>query len=479
MRLKKRDLPARLLKHGWLCHRCVKEKFLSSQINDSGQESTCSYCGFRGNSLALNEVADRFELAFKQHFYQTRLQMSLFESTLQDGEDDWWEPEGEPVLAVIQEAGEIGEEIAKDIRQILHERYRFNDASGFDAESYYAEKEVGLGRLNSEWSKFEKRLKAESRYFNRASAETLSRIFEHIGELQTVDGCRVIVEAGPGTDFNTLYRARVFQSDGKLSGAITRPDLEIGSPPSCSARAGRMNAHGISVFYGATDSEAALAEIRPFVGSKVVVAKFEIIRHLRLLNLERLKSLNVQGSVFDPTFLERLQKAEFLADLSRRMTMPVMPDEEILAYLPTQAVADFLANESDPVLDGIIYPSAQAAKSSQNVVLFHKSALVETLDLSEGTEFEVQLYLQRESDEEDTEYAVVEITPSQPSTQVEQTLPANPPVPSYSTSRRPALKIDCSSLKVCHIKGVRFYTEDHPVYRIRTDTDHFLFRKQS
>ncbi|MFK4535162.1 hypothetical protein ABIA00_003345 [Bradyrhizobium ottawaense] len=51
----------------------------------------------------------------------------------------------------------------------------------------------------------------------------------------------------------------------------------------------------------------------------------------------------------------------FLRTLSARITRPVMPDDEHFEYLATQAVADFLATESSVPIDGIIFPSVQAA----------------------------------------------------------------------------------------------------------------------
>jgi hypothetical protein len=65
------------------------------------------------------------------------------------------------------------------------------------------------------------------------------------------------------------------------------------------------------------------------------------------------------GSLFDPSFMGRLQKAKFLEGLSDRISAPVLPDDEPLEYLPTQALADFLATEMNPPLDGIIYRSVQ------------------------------------------------------------------------------------------------------------------------
>jgi hypothetical protein len=160
-----------------------------------------------------------------------------------------------------------------------------------------------------------------------------------------------------------------------------------------------MNAAGISVFYGATSPIVAIAEVRPPVGSRVLVARFDVIKPLTLLDLEALELIaDPQGSRFDPNHVRELELAAFLRGLSDRITRPVMPHDEPREYLPTQAIADFLANLSDPCLDGIIYPSSQVprrlpalrraalladglgnASIGRNVVLFHKSARVEAL----------------------------------------------------------------------------------------------------
>jgi RES domain len=72
-----------------------------------------------------------------------------------------------------------------------------------------------------------------------------------------------------------LYRARVFFQDmAKFEEAMKRPDRDIGPPPPSVAVAGRMNAAGISVFYGATHPGVALAEVQPPVGSKSIDRRF-------------------------------------------------------------------------------------------------------------------------------------------------------------------------------------------------------------
>jgi hypothetical protein len=154
----------------------------------------------------------------------------------------------------------------------------------------------------------------------------------------------------------------------------------------------------------------ALAETRPPVGSRVMIGRFQITRPLKLLDVEALRSIYVEGSIFDPTYIERLKKAKFLASLSSQITKPVMPDDEPFEYLVTQGIADYLATKKEPNLDGIIYRSVQHGRSKRNVVLFHRSARVESLDLPRGSEISAHLY--EHSDEGTTpDYWVFEQVP--------------------------------------------------------------------
>jgi hypothetical protein len=140
-----------------------------------------------------------------------------------------------------------------------------------------------------------------------------------------------------------------------------------------------MNAHGIGVFYGATDPLIGLAEVRPPVGSKVVVGRFELLRPLQLLDIDALQSVNAEGSIFDRDYVRRKRRAAFLRWLSRRITQPVMPDDEPFDYLPTQAIADSLAAEATPPLDGILYPSVQGKEGKLNVVFLMTPFLMITI----------------------------------------------------------------------------------------------------
>jgi hypothetical protein len=330
-----------------------------------------------------------------------------------------------------------------------------------------------------DWRSFENSLKTEARFFSRTAANHLTSIFDGIGELQTRDGRPLVVDAGPGTDFHTLYRARVFQSDDKLEAALGRPDIHLGSPPAPLAAAGRMNARGISVFYGANNQKAAIAEVRPPVGSQVAVAQFEIIRKLRLLDLTALSDVRVTGSIFDFGLAGRMEGAVFLRSLSGRITRPVMPDDEPFEYLATQAIADFLATEASVPIDGIIFPSVQAAGDVLNVVLFHKAARVEAMNVPEGTEISASTGRWTEDGWEE-DYEVLEKVPplhrevdkneQEPGwpdfAAIAEAIPLDPRDADW---RDASLRIVSESIEVHRVKRVEFATDEFTVKRHRRE----------
>ena len=346
--------------------------------------------------------------------------------------------------------------------------------SPFSDDSFYEEKGVSEWSWKFEWDNFERSLKSEARFFSRSAAAYLASVFVGIDKMVTHDGSPIIVDAGPSTAFNKIYRARVFQSHDKLKEALCYPDKQLGPPTMPNANAGRMNARGISVFYGANEAQVAIAEVRPPVGSQVAVARFEIIRRVRLLNLAGLTSVNACVSIFEVDSVQRLERASFLRTLTERMTRPVMPDDEAFEYLPTQAVADFLATENDPTVDGVLFPSAQAAGAALNIILFHKAALVEAIDFPNGTEISASTGLHG-SDGWEPWYSVSEKVPLKEKGDTDESalfsaaLFVDASRDLRSDSREPTLRIDLDSIKVHVVNKVQFECEEHNVHRHRSE----------
>lgn len=468
-----------------ICCDCVGEAHLSNEIEQNGEEGECSYCDEMEKSWTIKELSDSIEVAFEHHFIRTPVGPDSWQERMQaESESDYfWYREGEPVLDVIVNLAEISEEAANDVLEILAGRHydrhlaKIGEESEFDDNSHYEPRGASDENWQWEWKNFEQSLKSEARFFSRAAAEYLASIFDGIDELKTRNDGQIVVNAGPGTEFDHFYRARVFQSKDILQEALCHPELHLGPPPGRFAASGRMNARGISVFYGATDAEAALAEVRPPVGSDVVVAKFFIVRPLRLLDLSALEGVDEEGSFFDPLYKHRLERAAFLRSLGRRITRPVMPDDQDFDYLVTQAIADFLATENKPQLDGIIFESVQS-KSGRNVVLFHKAARVEEIEYPEGTEIKADSgYWTDDGWEQD--YSITVLLPHQgtPDTHRERDiswLNFNSLPLGENDPREITLRVDAISVSVHHIDRVQVHHTSQNVSRLTMERPSWL-----
>ena len=145
----------------------------------------------------------------------------------------------------------------------------------------------------------------------------------------------------------------------------------MGPPPSHLARAGRMNPAGISYFYLALEKETALAEVVSGSPCSAAIARFDISRDLRVLDLTNIPTL---PSIFDYSRRKEREGLIFLHKFVNEITKPVRKDgHEHIEYVPSQVVSEYFAlvfqiNEGQH-LDGILYPSA-VRKNGRNLVLF-------------------------------------------------------------------------------------------------------------
>ncbi len=364
-----------------LCWECIADPVLRQWVKDNGHAGRCTFCDKRRVACTMPEVAREIDDTLREFYRPAEETAHIVEES--DNPQYW--ADGQDATEVIEEAAGVERSVAEAIDSYMSEDESRDVRDGADAFyggtllehiAIYPHEFMGI------WLDFEMRLKHEVRFFDEAGRHSLDELF---AELPSIAGGKAIVTVDPGADFSTLYRARIADQKSDAEAILRNPGLHLGPPPVHRARAGRMNPIGIPAFYGAFSADAAIAEVRPPVGSTVAVGKFILLRTVRLLDVSFLPFAYHDESIFSPSYDHLRNKVGFLEKFHRRISRPVLPSDEALEYLPTQAVAAYVQNVMG--LDGMIYGSTQVGaerdvteqveRSLCNVVLFGDAARVQ------------------------------------------------------------------------------------------------------
>ena len=309
-------------------------------------------------------------------------------------------------------------------------------------------------RMPGNWSLIKSILESENRFYNSSVIDAFEHIFgdpnssenEEFYERLYSDES-VVKEISHDTKFD-IFRARDFGSYQNAAKALLIPERDLAGPPSRIARAGRMNADGISVFYGARSKKVALAEIRPPVGSRVVISRFRAVkeRTIRLLDVQGLRIAYEKHGSADQS---KNEAVEFIENFSKQVKMPVVPENESAEYIITQVIADYLSARIDWNIDGLIYNSAQTnAKNHENIVLFHKSSKVRDLE-----EDETDMLMNRIKSKK-FDVGGSEMTKEKRNDLLKSVAPDT-----RNDSRGPTLEVDVGSISLYRVKDAKFGTD--------------------
>lgn len=438
------------------CSDCLSEAYLRDKAadNDVGE---CDYCDQSLPVMDMDELLELCETAIYDFFRPIEQPSSVVHHR--------YPPVGESLYDVLDKILGSDQRLLSDLHECLLESWRDSDTDG---DPYFVEETEASPEMTQGWRKMEYSLEFESRLANPMVGKMLAMVFDGIEELRSADDRSAIVSAGQGHRVSSFQRGRVFQDDQSMVEALKHPERHLGPVPRGKGSHGRMNAKGISVFYGATDDHTAIAEVRPPVGSTVVTARFDVIRPLRLLNLNDLATIRPHRnlSYFNPVRKRLSEQCAFLKTLQQQLTMPVMPDWAESGYLITQAVADFLATHEELNLDGILFPSAQGPRDEslgQNVILFHKASGVERIEAADEAE-SVTLW---DADEDRWVYYP----------EVWEAEPKSESVDKYSSSitlvqpPEPSLRLARDCIMIHRIEGIRFTTDADPVRYVPWSAD--------
>jgi RES domain-containing protein len=348
----------------FVCADCVDDEYLKDVIHKNVAKRQCDYCGRRTRSRSAAPILSLMESIGSTVAY-------YFNEPTQAGVP--W-AEGAFIFeptdtrnALISISLDCHDQLFEDIADAF-----INDAWVTAAGGHWSSTHPHEDFLDS-WWRFVQIVKHEVRYFFQEDSGIdpkdcepgrynpqylLPAIGSFVEELNLI----MTLDAG-----SSLFRVRERAEDDTWE----LDPKELGAPPSNLARAGRMNPAGISYLYLAFDQQTAFAETLSSPPCSAAIARFEVLRDLKVLDLSNLPAL---PSIFDDEQRWERERLLFLRQFVEGISKPVRKDgREHVEYVPSQVVSEYFAHVFNyverPSLDGLIYPSA-VRPGGQNLVLF-------------------------------------------------------------------------------------------------------------
>lgn len=135
--------------------------------------------------------------------------------------------------------------------------------------------------------------------------------------------------------------------------------------PNHSTNSTRMSPAGIPLFYGADDTDTALAEVAPADPREFfTVGQFATTAPMTVIDLTYVPAV---PSIFDPELGRWQGQLSFLNDLVEELRQPVAPVRSNLDYVPTQVFCEYFLRTfkiEDPVIHGLARKSPATADST-------------------------------------------------------------------------------------------------------------------
>jgi hypothetical protein len=351
-----------------ICYECFDDEHLRERVRREGAIDECSVCEEQREGISVERLGKILEpimrdcLRLGDSVREIDVDGRLYYRQLGDSLSGW-------VQEFLGQYFGFENEIVDAI--VAADDYDPRDGDGpfWDDMQSYERVQYLPGDYHDRWKETLADVKHRRRFFSEKARLFFTELFDGVEDLY-VPGKRrapVVRRLGAGT---RLFRSRVVTSASKFKEMLADPLKHIGPPPAADARAGRMNAEGVSVFYGSLKAETCLAEMRSAIGNDIALIELETTRKLRVLDFSRLdrarSSKNL--SFFQPDFRAETARRQFLRLLHALIAQPITPGRES-DYLITQTMAEFLSHVLKPPFDGIMFQSAQR-RGGTNVVLF-------------------------------------------------------------------------------------------------------------
>lgn len=310
-----------------VCPTCIGDIYLAAAVDVPAGPRRCSFCGsieLVADLVVVAALADKaLSLVARQvvrrpgenigskfsSYNRARTLEGLVEANLRNAHDGV--------------AGAINKKLLAfgALRRAKGADHAWSSTNRYSAVSLA----LPLATVEEEWQKYREVVASGGRFFNKRAREFLDELFDSLDRLD-MEG------RGPNDlqRIGEVFRARLATSQVEVDAMCKAPAQQLFAPPPERAKTGRMNPERVAAFYGAFDEATAIAELRPSIGSMVVVGKFSIAKSIRLLNMPALSfASRASISIWDPRFKRRRAMRALLHSLQERVGRPVAYSSDV------------------------------------------------------------------------------------------------------------------------------------------------------
>lgn len=360
-----------------ICRSCLEDQYLKDILNfKRGSKQTCSNCNKKKMCADYKSLALKLKQVISNHFSVVSEDGMLFELI-----EDYYDEGIDFKTTVRTILGHDIAEIDSIINYICNQdgwAERDGGVRFFEVSARFLRKTEYADELHHQWSDLVTEIKTKRRFFSDNARKLFESIFEGVENLLAYTPHKsgigysnlkkpVVHTISVGTK---IFRARKCDSEESCKIILEDSEVELSPPPTKFAQQGRMNAKGVSVFYGAFDKKTCISEMRSSIGNYLVLGTFEPVRELRVLDFKLLESFVSKISYFQHDVKYQLKRRAFLHHLHSLISSPVISGHED-EYLITQVLAEYLAYVRPMNFDGISFESTQSRDGS-NIILFPK-----------------------------------------------------------------------------------------------------------
>lgn len=350
----------------FVCVACIGDTWLKQLSSRRSQAHLCARCGKSVvEALTSSKIADTIKKHLSDHFAIDYGLHPGYEMGLSRIVGLAIQCDSKAVCDAV--AGRLIDPDADE------EDFYFDGQEYCWASSPFESEEHERWWVEGDWARIATELVHGRRFFNtNASTFFESLIFEAMRaqSLENADVASVVKIAPQGTRF---YRARIASTHSQLLAFQDDPAKQLGAPPKERAANNRMSPSGVPLLYVADDAQTGIAEVRPSIGDKVVVAEFVSTRPLEFFDFTALTALKHQAlSWFEPGYQKRTDRRLLLEYLHDLIARPVRANDT--DYVVTQALAEFIRYYDKQRFDGISFRSVQR-EGGVNYVIFDRSPL--------------------------------------------------------------------------------------------------------